>query len=355
MFDIMDTVDEWLQKGKNIALATVVETWGSSPRQAGAKMAVTDDMAMIGSVSGGCVETAVVQEAIDSMKHHNPRLLHFGVSDDTAWNVGLACGGKMAVYVEPLDKVWWRAAADAARQNKATATVTLLEGETAGQKMLIDSTGSVAYASPALASEVSTAFVQAGRAGIERRKPEHTTVAEMNILVDVHRPLPRLIIIGGAHVAMTLHNFARQLGFRVAVIDPRKVFATAERFPDVDCLLHTYPDKALVEIGLDADTYVAVLTHDPKIDDPALRVALPSPAPYVGVLSSKRSHQKRIERLTAQGVTAEDLARVRTPIGLEIGAKSPEEIALSIMAEIIAARNGALAAPEKVAAPGVSA
>jgi xanthine dehydrogenase accessory factor len=342
MFDILEVVDSWLRQGKNIALATVVETWGSSPRQAGAKMAVTDELSMIGSVSGGCVETAVVQEGSDGLSDHKPRLLHFGVSDDTAWNVGLACGGRMSVYVEPLDKDWWRAAADATRQNRATASIVVLEGETAGQKMLIDAAGTILYGTDRLTPGQKDALVTAGRAAIERRKPERVTVADLNVLIDVHRPLPRLIIVGGAHVAMALHSFARQLGFRVALIDPRRVFATPERFPDIDCILHTYPDKALLDLGLDSETYVAVLTHDPKIDDPALKVALPSPAPYVGVLSSKRSHQKRVERLTAAGVDPRDLERVRTPIGLEIGAKTPEEIALSIMAEIVAARNGAL-------------
>jgi len=342
MFDIMDTVDSWLKQGKAVALATVVETWGSSPRQAGAKMAVTDEMAMIGSVSGGCVETAVVQEALDCLVDRRPRLLHYGVSDDTAWNVGLACGGRMSVYVEPLDTIWWQTVTDAVRQNCAALTVTILAGSAAGQKLLVDAAGQVSYSSVDLPPEQATPLTETARAAIERRAPQRATIADLDALIDVHRPLPRLIIVGGAHVAMALHSFARQLGFRVALIDPRAVFVKPERFPGIDALLHCYPDSGLVELGLDADTYVAILTHDPKIDDPALRAVLPSPVPYVGVLSSKRSHQQRVERLTAAGVDPRDLARIRTPIGLDIHARTPEEIALSIMAEIVAARNGAL-------------
>lgn len=339
MFDILDTVDNWLSEGKSVALATVVETWGSSPRQAGAKMAITSDMAMIGSVSGGCVETAVVQEALESLADGKPRLLHYGISDDTAWNVGLACGGKMSVFVELLDKTWWTAATEAARQNRAAITISVIEGQFAGQKVLLSSTQDVAYAHPDLSPELCGALVQAVKAPIERRRPERTWIAEMDVLIDVHRPYPRLVIIGGAHVAMALKDFAHMLGFRVYVVDPRSAFATKERFPDVVSISTEYPDKALAAMELDADTFVAVLTHDPKIDDPALRTALPSPAPYVGVLSSKRNHQGRIERLSKAGVAPALIERIHTPIGLDIGAKTPEEIALSIIAEIVKVRS----------------
>jgi xanthine dehydrogenase accessory factor len=342
MLDIIDTVEEWLGQGRSIALATVVETWGSSPRQAGAKMAITSEMAMIGSVSGGCVETAVVQEAVDCLDDKQPRLLHYGISDDTAWSVGLACGGKMSVYVEPLDSAWWKAAIQAARNNRALGTVLVIDGPAKGQKVLIESPTGVTYASPTLSPDLCDAFAQAGLSAIQQRKPARTTIADHDVMIDVHRPQPRLIIIGAAHVAMALQNFAHQLGFWIAVIDPRSVFATEDRFPGVEVLLHTYPDKALPELGLDSDTYIAVLTHDPKIDDPALRTALPSQAAYIGVLSSRRSHEQRIQRLTDAGVDPQLLDRIYTPIGLNIGAKTPEEIALSIMAEIIAVRSGVL-------------
>jgi xanthine dehydrogenase accessory factor len=342
MFDILETVDSWLNKEHTIALATVVETWGSSPRQAGAKMAVTTDSAMIGSVSGGCVETAVAAEAMDSLNDGLPRLLHFGVSDDDAWEVGLACGGKISVFVEPLNIAWWQAVTDSVQQNRVTATVTVLDGPSAGQKMLVDSETGIGYTSESLEPDYYSALLQTAQDTIATGKTTRTRVADLDVLIDVFNPRPQLIIIGGAHVAMALDVFARQLGFRVILIDPRKAFASPERFPDVELISHRYPDKILPELGLNSETYLAILTHDPKIDDPALRVALPSPAPYIGILSSKRTHEKRIERLVAAGIDEQLLTRIRTPIGLDIGAKTPEEVALCIIAEIVAVRNGAI-------------
>jgi xanthine dehydrogenase accessory factor len=339
MLDILTTMDGWLNEGRPTALATVVATWGSSPRQAGAKLGIAADMAMIGSVSGGCVENAVVEEALAGLKDNKPRLLNFGVSDDTAWDVGLACGGRMTVYVEPLDTKWWQIAASHARRDQAMATATIMTGELAGQKASFDETGLV-YATSAITPELCD---QISQQGLLSRSSGRMQIGDFDILVDVYRPRPRLILIGGAHVAMALNNFALQLGFRVILIDPRKAFATPERFPDVELISHRYPDKALAEIGITPESYIAILTHDPKIDDPALRIALPSSAPYIGVLSSKRTHEKRIERLTEAGVAPELLARIRTPIGINIGAQTPEEIALCIMAEIIAVRNKVLA------------
>jgi xanthine dehydrogenase accessory factor len=340
MLDILSTIDQWLRDDRPVAMATVVETWGSAPRQTGAKMGVSADMAMIGSVSGGCVETAVVEEALESLGKGKPRLLTFGVSDDTAWEVGLACGGKISVFVEPLDGKWWEQIANRVRQDTLSVTATVLDGELAGQKMLVEPSG-VVYATDGLRDGFGAAVEQAARAALKNADCERTRVGELDVLLDVYRPRPRLVIIGGAHAAMALKNFAHELGFRVFLIDPRKAFATSERFPDVELISHRYPDKALPEIGLTSDTYITILTHDPKIDDPALRVALPSPVPYVGILSGKRTHDKRVERLTKAGLDPELLKRIHTPIGLEIAAQTPEEIALCIMAEIIAVRNGA--------------
>ncbi|HLV34268.1 MAG TPA: XdhC family protein [Spirillospora sp.] len=339
MLDILNTVDQWIADKRQIALATVVETWGSAPRGVGSKMAVTADMAMIGSVSGGCVETAVIEEALESLQSGKPRLLHFGVSDDTAWDVGLTCGGQISVFVEPLDARWWNVVGDAARSDRLATTVTLLEGEAAGQKALFDATGSTVYTSPALTPELCAPLAEVAQS---QNRSGRAIAAEQPVMIDLHFPRPHLILIGGVHVAMPLQAFAHQLGFRVSVIDPRQVFATPERFPDVETILHSYPDKALPQLGLDRNTYVAVLTHDPKIDDGALITALSSPVPYVGVLSSKRTHQQRLQRLREAGLTPEQLERIRTPIGLDINAQTPEEIALCIMAEIVAVRNGAV-------------
>ena len=339
MLDILETVDQWLEQNRAVALATVVETWGSAPRRVGSKMAVTADMAMVGSVSGGCVETAVIEEALSTLEDGKPRLLHFGVSDDTAWDVGLTCGGSISVFVEPLDVQWWHKATGDIQNNHLAATITTLEGDSAGHKALIGAESEIQYASPALDTSTKETFVQLAQSRLQSGKVE---VAEIPVMVDLHQPRPHLIIIGGVHVAMPLEKFARELGFRVSIIDPRQVFAADERFPVVETIIHSYPDKALPQLGLDKNTYVAVLTHDPKIDDKALITALPSPVPYVGVLSSTRTHQKRLERLKEAGLTNEQLSRIRTPAGLDIGAQTPEEIALCILAEIVAVRNGAM-------------
>jgi xanthine dehydrogenase accessory factor len=341
MLDILETVDNWLNQDKKVAIATVVDTWGSAPRRTGAKMAVTSETAMIGSVSGGCVETAVIGEALDSLADGQPRLLQFGVSDDTAWEVGLACGGKITVYVEPLDLRWWQAITDGIRQDRTMVTINALDADNAGQKILVDVETGIVYASDNLEQSRYAALLEAAQEAA--RKPSgRARIADLDVLVDVYHPRPRLIIIGGAHTALALHSYAVLLGYQVILIDPRQAFATHERFPQAEIISHQYPDKVLNEIGLNSQTYIAILTHDPKIDDPALRVALPSPAPYIGVLSSKRTHEQRIERLTENGLDPQQLVRIRTPIGLDIGAQTPEEIALCIMAEIVAVRNGAI-------------
>lgn len=336
MLDILESVSRWLQQGHKVSLATVVQTWGSAPRAAGSKMAVTQDMALVGSVSGGCVEGAVVESALEGLEDRQPRMLTFGVSDDEAWDVGLTCGGRMSVFVEPLDVKWWAQLAPHVQAHRPAMTLTLLEGEDAGSKVLIGPDGSVEYHSEGLGPEAARALAQA--AGARSGRMEH---GGHTLLVDRHEPGPRLIIIGGVHVAMPLQAFARALGFRVALIDPRRVFATHERFPEAEVILHSYPDAALQQLGLDDNSYLAVLTHDPKIDDPALLTALPGPAPYVGVLSSRRTHKQRLKRLHAAGLTRAQTDRIRTPIGLEIASRTPEEIALGIMAEIVSVRNGA--------------
>jgi xanthine dehydrogenase accessory factor len=339
MFDILVTVDEWLAANRAVALATVVETWGSSPRQAGAKMGVHADTGMIGSVSGGCVEAAVIGEAMDSLEDGKPRLLHFGVSDDSAWDVGLACGGKISVFVEPLERDWWETAARHVREDKAFVTAVLLNGENAGMKAAVNEDG-LAYASPALTDERCEPMVRAAADALKAHESRRILIGDLDVFLDVYQPRPRLVIIGGAHAAMALTQMAILLGFRVVLIDPRRAFATSERFPGVEWISHEYPDKALARLGLTDETYIAILTHDPKVDDPALRAVLPSPAPYVGILSSRRTHEKRIERMTAAGMDAALFERIHTPIGLEIGARTPEEIALCILGEIVAVRNG---------------
>lgn len=337
MRDLLPQLTDWLTEGKPVATATVVSTWGSSPRQPGAKLAVTPPHAMIGSVSGGCVEGAVIDEAVASLNDYTPRLLHFGVADEAAWDVGLACGGEMDVYVEPLDAALAEVLAQRTADETTYAVATVVSGGALGTKVVVDAAG-LAYAvgDPDALDLLTFAALTALHSGQTAR----TTADDYDVFIEVVQPRPRLIVVGGAHVAQPLTQMAQMLGFRVSLIDPRSAFASAARFSHVSDIHHTYPDKALEAIGLDAHSYVVVLSHDPKIDDPALRLALPSPAPYIGVLSSRKTHAKRVERLTAAGIPAEQLARIFTPIGLDIGAVTPEEIAVGIMAEIIAVRRG---------------
>ena len=335
MFDIIETVDSWLAQNNPIALATVTKTWGSAPRREGSKMVVSSDMAMAGSVSGGCVEGAVIEEAIAGLEDKQPRLLKFGVADVTAWSVGLTCGGKIHVFVEPLDANWWELLQQRIKNDQLTTTITVLEGDLAGQKAMFGD--DLLYKTYDLTDDHITSLKQIAETTY---RSGQMTWQDTEIMVDVSNPRPHLIIIGGVHVAIPLQSFARQLGFRVSIIDPRKAFATPERFPEVETILHSYPDKALLQLGLDRNTYLAVLTHDPKIDDKALITALPTDVPYVGVLSSSRTHEKRTKRLHEAGIGDDLIERIYTPIGIDLGSLTPEEIALGIMAEIVAVRNG---------------
>ena len=339
MLDILATMKRWRAEERSVALATVVKTWGSAPRREGAKMGITDDMAMIGSVSGGCVEGAVVEEALAGLKDGRPRLLKFGVADDMAWEVGLTCGGSIEVFVEPLDTLWWDALADLAENDRGGVTVTVVAGAHIGEKALLDGAGAVLYHTEALPDDMLERLQAAVAA---RNKSGIVTLddGETRVMVDRQVERPHLILVGGVHVSIPLLAMATEVGFRVSIVDPRSAFASVERFPTAANILHSYPDKALPQLGLDYSTYLAVLTHDPKIDDPALLTALPANIPYVGVLSSGRTHRQRVARLQEAGLSDELIERIRTPIGIDIGASTPEEIAVCILAEIIAVRNG---------------
>lgn len=337
MLDIMQSVEAWLADDEKIALATVTRTWGSAPRREGSKLAVKADLAMIGSVSGGCIEGAVIEEALDSLKKNKPHLLSFGVADDTAWEVGLTCGGRINVFVEGLDKEWWNLVKERSSNNLSTTTITVLDGNLAGEKAMFDEQNEILYQTPRLNNEHVTNFTEIAKT---THHSGQITWEASELMVDVLNPRPHLIIIGGVHVAIPLQSMATLMGFRVSIIDPRSAFATDERFPDVDTISHEYPTKALAKLGLDKDSYLAVLTHDPKIDDQALTTALPAGLPYIGVLSSRKTHEKRSARLREAGIDNELIQQIQTPIGVDLGGRTPEEIALGIMAEIIAVRNG---------------
>jgi xanthine dehydrogenase accessory factor len=336
MRDILQDLDRWLSEGKAVALATVIQTWGSSPRPVGAKMAFTQAGEIAGSVSGGCVEGAVVETAMQVLATRQPRRLHFGVAEESAWEVGLACGGQIDVFVQPLIVPFYRLLCAALAQQRGFAVATLLSEtpQRGGQALLVRPDGSFEGSLQTGQSQLVQAALQA----LQKGQSGQWTMDDLEIFCEVYLPPPTLVMVGGVHIAIALAALAKTLGYRTVVIDPRRAFGSPERFPHVDHLIQAWPDEALAQIELDASTAVAMLTHDPKLDDPALQAALPSPAFYVGALGSQKTQQARRERLLAQGIDPALLARLRGPIGLDIGAQTPEEIALSILAEVVVAR-----------------
>lgn len=337
MNEVIDDINKWQAENQPIALATVVQTWGSAPRKEGAKMAVTPDGRMAGSVSGGCVEGAVFEEAVAALENGKPKLLHFGVADETAWDVGLACGGTIEIFVEALDADAYALMHDLITQDKAGASITIIRGPegTVGQKLTIARDG---RAVGTFGPELDALALAAEK---KLQSPQRVQLTEaVEVFVDTVRPSPTLVMVGGVHIAVALTQYAKVLGFQTIVIDPRRAFGSEARFPHVDKLIQAWPKKAFAEIEVTLETAVALLTHDPKIDDPALEVVLNSPAFYVGALGSSKTHAKRVARLQEMGLTAEQISRIHAPIGLDITAVTPEEIALSVMAEIVKAYRG---------------
>ncbi len=339
MRDILEDVTKWMEQGTEIALATVVQTWGSSPRQEGAKMAITERGEIAGSVSGGCVESAVAEVGLQVLKSGSPQLLHFGVADETAWSVGLACGGSLDVFVERLDPKQFEFLKGLLISEVPAASVTIVRGPDAdvGRKITLSTNDpSARYGSLDSGSDDPTVelALQVTEPSLHELKPEG-----LQAFVDLMPPPPTLIVVGGNQIAIGLSKLAKTMDMRTVIVDPRRAFATKDRFPEVDQLLQAWPAKAFESVPLTASTAVVMLTHDPKIDEPALELALSSPAFYVGALGSKRTQAKRRERLKERGLSEVDIDRLHGPVGLELGADTPDEIALSIMAEIVASRH----------------
>lgn len=334
MRDVLDDIDRWRAQGRGVALATVVATWGSAPRTVGGKMALAAGGRLAGSVSGGCVENAVVQAGLEALASGRARLLKFGVSDETAWSVGLACGGAIEVFVEPLSQETYDPVRNALRGERPAAVATVIRGAESelGRKVAVFSDGGVVGA-------IDAASLDAARSALADGRSRRVEIGGGEIFVDVLLPSPRLVVVGGVHIAIALVALAKTLGFRTVVVDPREAFGNAKRFPHADEIISAWPAEALAGLGLNAGTAVTVLTHDPKLDDPAIIAALASSAFYVGALGSTRTQEKRRVRLAAAGVDDAALSRLYAPIGLDLGGRSPEEIALAVMAQIVAARN----------------
>lgn len=318
---IVETALDWLDQGKGAALATVIRTWGSAPRPTGSQLAISSAAELMGSVSGGCVEGAVAAEALEALEDGDCRVLSFGVSDEEAFAVGLACGGEIRVIVEPVgvgrgpDRAMLAelAAARAARR----AAVYAVNPETWARRLIM----------PGAEDPLAAAAAAARRADKSGFAPDS------DWFLGVHNPPLKMAVIGAVHIAQPLMKMARLTGYDPVLIDPREAFGSAARFPE-ETISHEWPDEALARFGLDERTAVVTLTHDPKLDDPAIRAALRSPVFYLGCLGSPRTHAKRVARLEEAGFSAAEIGRIHAPVGLDIGAKSPAEIAVSIMAEI---------------------
>ncbi|MFJ3231950.1 XdhC family protein [Streptomyces sp. NPDC086787] len=354
MLDIAEELNRWAAQGRDFAVATVVAVGGSAPRQPGAALAVDADGTAVGSVSGGCVEGAVYELCRQALHDGETVLERFGYSDEDAFAVGLTCGGVIDILVTPVRaadpaRPVAEAALAAAANGRAAALARIVSGppELTGRALLVcpDGTYDGGFgAHPELDRTIAAeaaAFLDAGRTGtLEIGERGSRCGAPLTVLVESSVPPPRMIVFGAIDFASALVRVGKFLGHHVTVCDARPVFATRTRFPDADEIVVEWPHRYLERTDTDSRTVLCVLTHDAKFDVPLLKLALRLPVAYVGAMGSRRTHLDRNERLREVGVTELELARLRSPIGLDLGARTPEETALSIAAEIVAARRG---------------
>ena len=336
MIEIKSEILPWVQAGKKFALATVIHTWGSSPRPVGSAMAISEEMEMIGSVSGGCVEGAVVKEALEVLKSNQPKHLSFGIADEEAWAVGLSCGGKMQVLLEPFiastDSDIWEALAEALSQNRGCCLVSKVNDEVSEHLLVFPDGTSI--------GKENDELMEAGMKAYKERTHQLIELEGAQYFAQVFPRKSQMIIIGAAHITVDLVSFAHQFGFETIVIDPRGIFADKTQFVHPpDQLITDWPAEVMDQFTFDAYAYAVILSHDPKIDDQALHHLLRSEVAYIGALGSKRTHAKRVARLEKAGYTEAEIARIHAPVGVDINAKTPKEIALSIIAEIIQVKN----------------
>jgi xanthine dehydrogenase accessory factor len=349
MRDVLPEIIHWHGAGEPFAVATVVNTFRSAPRPPGASMAVSAGGEAVGSVSGGCVEGAVYELANEVMSTGRPVLTSYGVSDDEAFAVGLTCGGILDVFVEPvlpgqfaeLDRL---AASLSAGDPVATATIVSGPGQVGARRLIWPDDATGGLGSDRLDDAVTDdarGMLEVGTTGILRYGPGGERRGdELAVFVQSYRPPPRMLVFGAIDFAAAVARIGKFLGYAVTVCDARGVFATAKRFPDADEVVVDWPHRYLESVTVDSRTVICVLTHDPKFDVPLLAAAVRTDAAYIGAMGSRRTHDERTKRLREEGLTEEELARISGPIGLDIGARTPEETAVSIAAEIIEHRWG---------------
>ncbi|MEU8761705.1 XdhC/CoxI family protein [Streptomyces sp. NPDC048659] len=349
MLDIAEELHRWVEQGRVFAVATVVAVGGSAPRQPGAALAVDSDGTAIGSVSGGCVEGAVYELCRQALEDGRTVVERFGYSDEDAFAVGLTCGGIIDILVTPVRGGVYPAALAAAASGEAAALARIVEGpdDLMGRALLVHPDGSyegVLGGHPELdrtAAAEARAMLDGGRTGTVGIGEDGSRCGQpLTLLVESSVPAPRMIVFGAIDFASALVRVGKFLGYHVTVCDARPIFATKARFPEADEIVVAWPHRYLATTDVDARTVLCVLTHDAKFDVPLLQAALRLPVAYIGAMGSRRTHEDRNKRLREVGVTEIELARLRSPIGLDLGARTPEETALSIGAEIVANRRG---------------
>ncbi|AXE23660.1 XdhC/CoxI family protein [Streptomyces globosus] len=363
MLDIAEELNRWVEQGRDFAVATVVAVTGSAPRQPGAALAVDEAGTAVGSVSGGCVEGAVYDLCVQALQDGETVLERFGYSDDDAFAVGLTCGGIIDILVTPVragtpGRQVYEAALAAAARGGAAAVARIAEGpqELKGSAVLVlgedgedrEDRGDRFLGGfgghpelDRMVAEEARALLDAGKTGVLEVGADGRLCGEpLKVLVESSVPPPRMIVFGAIDFASALVRIGKFLGYHVTLCDARPVFATKQRFPEADEIAVDWPHRYLERTETDGRTVLCVLTHDAKFDVPLLRLALRLPVAYVGAMGSRRTHEDRNRRLRDVGVTELELARLRSPIGLDLGARSPEETALSIAAEIVANRRG---------------
>jgi len=337
--EVATELRSWLDAGERVAIATVVGIRGSAPRPLGATLIATGAGRIAGSVSNGCVEAAVFEEAVAALREDRARVARYGISDELAFTVGLSCGGEIDVLVEPVG-AFHVAALERVLGDRAVAIARIVApDERAGTIGILDEDGArdgFGGDLLALAGEAWAAI----RAGLPRTSTLRLSGADATVFFEVLTRAPSILVLGATHVGVALARLAKDLGFRVTVADPRTTLATRERFPSVEAIEHLWPDEAIARARLGPESAIVLLSHDPKFDRPGLVAALHSNAGYVGAIGSRRTNEERLAWLRAEGFSDEELRRLRAPIGLDIGARTAEETALAILGEIVAERRG---------------
>ncbi len=343
MRDVLADLERWQRQSEQIAMATLVDVRGSAPRLPGARFCVTGGGEVSGSVSGGCIEADLFEHAMGVLESDRPALVQYGISDELAFEVGLSCGGEIEVLVEPFrpDAAWEGLRGALLGQRSAALAVGLEPEALTGRRMVVFEDGALAGGigdelDGAIAGEARSLLLTGGTRRLGLAGPPGDCV----VFLEAFRPPAHLFLLGAAFVASPLARMASEAGFRVTVIDPRAAFATRERFPSADDVVVGWPDEVLKRAALGTHSYVVMLLHDAKFDVPALLPVLASDARYVGVLGSRRTHERRLDQLRERGCSETALARLRAPIGLDLGGREPAEIAVSILAEMLAVRYG---------------